>query len=226
MAEADQFFNYYEILEVDTTASGHDIYQAYARIKKTYSLRNPDIFKNFTFDELQELLVLVEEAYSTIGNKDTREIYDQKFSKHFPDYQLASMEFVEEVPEKKAEPIVDIEKAIVVFDPDLIPPGYAKTPLSSYKIDDTLESLIAHQDFFDGAFLGKIRKYKNIPLEELSKYTCISMKYLLALEDNNYNALPAAVFTRGYVNQYCKVLGLDSNTVIASFMKLFNNERK
>ncbi|MCC6137509.1 MAG: DnaJ domain-containing protein, partial [Bdellovibrionaceae bacterium] len=78
MVGTDQFFNYYEILEVGPKATTQEVYQAYARIKKTYSLRNPDIFKSFTFDELQELLVVVEEAYATIGNKDTRDLYDQK----------------------------------------------------------------------------------------------------------------------------------------------------
>lgn len=219
MGSTDQFFNYYEILEVEPKASNQDIYQAYARIKKTYSLRNPDIFKNFTFDELQELLVVIEEAYATVGNKDTREIYDRKFAKMFPDFHLEKMDFI--AVEKPVE-----EEKPVVASADLIPTGFAKTSLSSYKVDDTLESLIAHQEFFDGTFLGKIRRYKNVNLEDLSKTTCISMKYLSALEDNNYNALPAAVFTRGYVNQYCKILGLDPERVIPSFMKLFNNERK
>lgn len=219
MGETDQFFNYYEILEVDPKASNQDIYQAYARIKKTYSLRNPDIFKSFTFDELQELLVVVEEAFATIGNKDTRDIYDQQFVKIFPNFQMEKMDFV-----SSEEEVEDTTPAPV--SPDLIPLGFAKTSMSTYKVDDTLESLIAHQEFFDGAFIGKIRRYKNVNLEELSKLTCISMKYLYALEDNNYNALPAAVFTRGYVNQYCKILNLDPNRVIPSFMKLFNNERK
>lgn len=220
MGETDQFFNYYEILEVDPKASGQEIYQAYARIKKTYSLRNPDIFKSFTFDELQELLVVVEEAFATVGNKDTRDIYDQQFAKVYPEFQLEKLDFVSD--EKK-----EIQEATPADVPsDLIPAGFGKTSLSTYKVDDTLESMIAHQEFFDGAFLGKIRRYKNVNIEDLSKTTCISMKYLNALEDNNYNALPAAVFTRGYVNQYCKILNLNADRVIPSFMKLFNNERK
>lgn len=220
MGETDQFFNYYEILEVDPKASGQEIYQAYARIKKTYSLRNPDIFKSFTFDELQELLVVVEEAFATVGNKDTRDIYDQQFAKVYPEFQLEKLDFVSD--EKK-----EIQEAKPADVPsDLIPAGFGKTSLSTYKVDDTLESMIAHQEFFDGAFLGKIRRYKNVNIEDLSKTTCISMKYLNALEDNNYNALPAAVFTRGYVNQYCKILNLNADRVIPSFMKLFNNERK
>lgn len=227
MGGTDQFFNYYEILEVDPKATSQEIYQAYARIKKTYSLRNPDIFKSFTFDELQELLVVVEEAFATVGNKDTRDIYDQQYAKIYPDFQMPNMDFVApEKVEKTEKKIEKLDESPATVPSDLIPAGFSKTSLSTYKVDDTLESLIAHQEFFDGTFLGKIRRYKNVNLEDLSKNTCISMKYLYALEDNNYNALPAAVFTRGYVNQYCKILNLDADRVIPSFMKLFNNERK
>lgn len=219
MSETDAFFNYYEILEVEPEASAEDIYTAYARLKKTYSLRNPDIFRNFTFDELQELLVMLEEAYSTVGNPDTREIYNQKFSHLLRNFKLEKMDFVSSTREQLASSKAE-ENA------KFIPAGYGKTSLSTYKIDDTLESLIDSQEFFDGQFLSKVRRYKNVDLEVLSKTTCISMKYLYALEDNNYNALPAGVFTRGYVHQYCKVLGLDEKRVLTSFMKLFNNGRK
>ena len=54
-----------------------------------------------------------------------------------------------------------------------------------------------------------MRKYKKVKLEDFSQQTCISIRYLYAIENNNYNALPAAVFVRGYIHQYCKTLNLD-----------------
>lgn len=224
MTETDQFFNYYEILAVPPQATPDDIYRAYAQLKKTYSLRNPDIFKNFTFDELQDLILLIEEAYSTLGNQDTREIYDQKFQvlTHRQQEPLVKPSPEEEVAVEQRATTVDKKTVTEVTTPT----GLGKTPLSTYRVDETLESLIVHQDFFDGKFLGKIRRYKNVELEDLSKTTCISMKYLYALEDDNYSALPAGVFTRGYVHQYCKILGLEAERVLPSFMKLFNNGRK
>jgi curved DNA-binding protein CbpA len=216
MEQTDAITNYYEILEVSPQASEHDIHQAYLNVKKAYSLRNPDIFKSFSFDELQQLLIVIEEAYATIGNKDTREIYDAKFFTANPGLktQLGSVQFVEDEAAEKTE------------NSGTLPEGYAKTTLSIYEIDESFEALIHSQEFYDGIFLGKIRKYKRVKLEDFSQHTCISIKYLYAIEDNNYNALPAAVFTRGYINQYCKLLDLPAEKVISSFMKLYTNGRE
>jgi len=215
METTDALTNYYEILEVSPQASEHEIHQAYVSIKKAYSLRNPDIFKNFSFDELQQLLIVIEEAYATVGNKDTREIYDAKFFVSYPNLktQLGTVQFMED--EIAAEPTSST-----------LPEGYAKTSLSIYEVDESFEALVHSQEYYDGIFLGKIRKYKRVKLEDFSQHTCISIKYLYAIEDNNYNALPAAVFTRGYINQYCKLLGLPADKVITSFMKLFANGRE
>lgn len=243
MTTQDHFINYYDILEVDPKASSFEVYQAYLKVKKTYSLRDPQMFKNFTFDEIQELLTMIEEAYSTIGNDETRVIYDAQFFKVYPHLRskIGTVDFDErpkavlanspQIPspnttlQAQPEPINVITTAQSVA-PNPVPTGLGKTALSSYEIDESFEAQISTQEFFDGVFLGKIRKYKKIKIEDLSQKTCISLKYLYAIEDNNYNALPAPVFTRGYVVQYCKFLDLDADKVIPTFMKLYQNGRE
>ena len=240
----DHFINYYDILEVDPKASSFEVYQAYLKVKKTYSLRDPQMFKNFTFDEIQELLTMIEEAYSTIGNDETRVVYDAQFFKIYPHLRskIGTVDFddsprvilansqqpntpapvITEAPMETVNAITAAQAAPL----NPVPSGLGKTSLSSYEIDDAFEAQISTQEFFDGVFLGKIRKYKKIKIEDLSQKTCISLKYLYAIEDNNYNALPAPVFTRGYVVQYCKFLDLDADKVIPTFMKLYQNGRE
>lgn len=214
--ENDSFTNYYEVLEVAPQATPHEIYQGYLKIKKAYSLRNLEIFKSFSFEEIQQLLILVEEAYATIGNKETREIYDARFFQLYPHLKtsLSHLDFKDDDKKPVERPTSDL------------PSGFAKTPMSVYELDEAFESLIAGQDYYDGVFLGKIRKYKKVKLEDFSQQTCISIRHLYAIEDNNYTALPAQVFVRGYINQYCKILGLDADKVISSFMKLYTNGRQ
>lgn len=212
-----ELINYYEILEVSPQASADEIYDAYSRVKQTYSPRNPELFKTFNIEELQQLLVLIEEAYSTIGNEKTRKIYDKKLFAAYPELEvkLPSLDFKEDKP-------VEESKAT----PKPLPSGHAKTPLSIYPIDDAFEALIESQEFYDGNFLARVRKYKRVKLEDFSQYTCIAVKYLYAIENNNYTALPARVFTQGYIQQYCKVLGLDAKKIIPSFMTLYQNARE
>lgn len=225
----DPTINYYEILDVSPKATDHEVYQSYVRIKQAYSLRNPELFKNFSLDEIQQLLLYIEEAYATIGNKQSRELYDAHFFKHRP--ALATQDFLpslEEPKEEIAEPVKsEIKAAVADVVPAIKPPeGYANTATSIYEIDPTFEALIEGQQFFDGIFLSKVRKYKKVKLEDFSQQTCISIKYLYAIENNNYSALPAQVFVRGYINQYCKMLNLDAEQVIPSFMKLYSNGRE
>lgn len=239
-SSTDYFINFYDILEVDPRATSFEVYQAYLKVKKTYSLRDPQMFKNFSFDEIQELLTLIEEAYSTIGNEETRVVYDAQFFKIYP--HLKSKIGVMDFAEPEDEPAVSVSPGIP--SPSLsasmlssqetisvpmrgeIPVGLGKTSLSAYEVDESFEAQIQTQEFFDGVFLGKIRKYKKVKIEDLSQKTCISLKYLYAIEDNNYNALPAPVFTRGYILQYCKILGLDADKVTTTFMKLYQNGRE
>lgn len=101
------------------------------------------------------------------------------------------------------------------------PSGTGRTPHSNYKIDDAFENEINEAMDFDGAFLQRIRVYKNISLEKLSEATRISRTYLGAVETNDYKSLPAAVFVRGFVVQMARQLGLDEKKVAESYMKGF-----
>jgi curved DNA-binding protein CbpA len=239
IASTEHFINFYDILEVDPRATSFEVYQAYLKVKKTYSLRDPQMFKNFTFDEIQELLTMIEEAYSTIGNEETRVVYDAQFFKIYPHLKskIGVMDFAEPENESATEetPVSAATVSTASLTPQetvsvpvkgTIPIGLGTTSLSAFEIDESFEAQIQTQEFFDGVFLGKIRKYKKVKIEDLSQKTCISLKYLYAIEDNNYNALPAPVFTRGYILQYCKILGLDADKVATTFMKLYHNGRE
>lgn len=224
---SEPIINFYEILEVSPKASQHEIYQSYQKVKKTYSLKNPEIFANFTLEEVQQLAFMIEEAYATIGNQVMREIYDAKFQEAFPPTEPVEIEDSEPELKSEAESAKEaLMEAVIEKTEELNDEGKGSTPLSTYDIDENFEIVISSQDFFDGIFLGKIRKYKKISIEDFSKKTCINQKYLYAIESNNYAALPVPVFTRGYICQYCKLLDLDVDKVVSSFMKLFANGRE
>lgn len=210
---AKDMVNYYEILDVSPKASASEAYSAYQRIKLAYSPRNAELFKTFTIEELQHLLILVEEAYATISNKAMRDLYDAQLFAQLPELatQITNVDF---------EPDEEVAPA-----EETLSPGHQKTALSIYVVDDSFEALIDSQDFYDGIFLSKVRQYKQVSLEDFGRYTCINFKYLQAIEENNYDALPARVFTLGYVKQYCRVLGLDEERITSSFMTLFENAR-
>lgn len=202
-------WNYYEVLDVPSNAPQSDIYQAYLKAKETYSLTNPKIFNVFSEDEACAWLQVIEEAYSIVGHPNSRRIYDQEIS--------VIRDFI--LDEKPTAPT--LQKTVQ----ESLPDGYGKTSISTFSIDKNMEELIRKQDIFDGLFLKKIRTYKNIELQDFSKVTCIALRHLYAIENNNFSVLPAPVFVRGYIIQYCRILELPEKRVVSSFMSLLSNDK-
>lgn len=57
-----------------------------------------------------------------------------------------------------------------------------------------------------GASLRELRVRQGVSLEEVARATRINPRYLEALEADDFAALPAPAFTRGFIRAYCQVL--------------------
>jgi cytoskeleton protein RodZ len=73
-----------------------------------------------------------------------------------------------------------------------------------------------------GEFLQQVRLQHGLDLDDVALATRISPRNLQAMEESNYMALPAEVFTRGFYSLYAKCLALDQHEVLA----LYDRERK
>ncbi|WP_374076307.1 helix-turn-helix domain-containing protein [Bdellovibrio bacteriovorus] len=201
--QATSRYNYYEILELTANAPQHEVTTAYERARSTYSGENPAIYTIFSEQEARELLVLIEEAYQVLGNKILRNIYDQRL--------LSGRASLNDLT---YESILEASKQV-------FPEPKAEKPAASYKKDEAFEKEIAAQENWDGAFLKKVREYKQLTTQRLSEITKINSYYVTAIENMDPANLPAVVFVRGYVVQIAKALGLDDKKVADSYMKNF-----
>jgi curved DNA-binding protein CbpA len=224
----DQTF--YQVLEIPITAAHHEIVAAYQRAKEAYAPDSPALYTMFTPEEAVEIRKLVEEAFLILGNQTKRREYDQRLLNRSP--QPTAKDLPDFAPQKDSafenkstnsnnkSPSNDTAN----FSTSTVPDGFVKSRLSVYEVKPDLEKEIKTQTTFDGAFLRKIRQYKNINLDQLSKETRISRSYLAALESDDYEALPAPVFLRGFVIQVARMLGLDENAVASSYMSRIKKE--
>jgi cytoskeleton protein RodZ len=57
-----------------------------------------------------------------------------------------------------------------------------------------------------GAYLRELRTRRGLSLDELARLTRVASRYLEALEGDQVGALPAPVFSRGYIRAYCQAL--------------------
>lgn len=205
--ESPALFNYYDILEVNPHCHQHEITTAYEKMKLTYAGDNPAIYTMFSEEESRDLLKLVEEAYSVLGNKTLRALYDEKLGKSadktvntsFEQLQVESKTVFNEAPKKTG------------------------TFKIEYPVNESTEKEITSRTDWNGEELKKVREYKKIPLERLSEITKISSFYINAIEEMDPSNLPAPVFVRGYVTQIAKVLSLDEKRVSDGYMKYYKD---
>jgi cytoskeleton protein RodZ len=69
-------------------------------------------------------------------------------------------------------------------------------------------------DFSFGDELRKEREIRGISLNEIADATKISKRFLESIERNDFATLPAPVFTRGFVREYARYLGLNAEEMV------------
>jgi cytoskeleton protein RodZ len=65
-----------------------------------------------------------------------------------------------------------------------------------------------------GDELRREREIRGISLKEIADATKISKRFLEAIERNDHKTLPAPVFTRGFVREYARYLGLNAEEMV------------
>ena len=77
-----------------------------------------------------------------------------------------------------------------------------------------------------GNYLKNERESRGVPLEEIADNTKINMRFLLALENNNYDQLPGEVFIKGYIRSYAKSIGGNAEEILAIYDESVGKLRK
>lgn len=74
---------------------------------------------------------------------------------------------------------------------------------------------------YTGALLHQVRMARGVDLRDVTARTKISAVYLRAIEAEDFAALPAVVYVRGFVTELAKVLHLDPPQVAKTFVRRF-----
>ena len=68
-----------------------------------------------------------------------------------------------------------------------------------------------------GEHLKREREMRGVSLEEISAATRISVKFLEALENEQWAQLPGGIFNRGFIRSIAKFLGMDEDGLVAEY---------
>lgn len=238
--------NYYEVLEIPSTARSEEIYHSYQRAKAAYSSDSLALYSLMSPEECRNILEMVEEAYSILSDPSKRKRYDEarginrEFTLNYNaladrvapqrsevlrsgnnSSSVSSMLREEFTLNSTSTPIVSGDSSPM----ELKDAGTSVTKLVTQKRfaldfvpNADFDKEIESASEFSGEFLKKIREYKNVDLDRLSDMTKVSRLYIQAIEDEDFSKLPAPVYVRGFVFQYAKCLKLKTEVVANSYV--------
>lgn len=76
-----------------------------------------------------------------------------------------------------------------------------------------------------GEILRGAREGKKLTLEGVEAVTKIRKKYLVAIEENDWQKLPSLTYTKGFIKNYAEFLGLDPEFVLPVFRRQSEPDR-
>lgn len=68
-----------------------------------------------------------------------------------------------------------------------------------------------------GTILRQARNRRKVELSEVEAATRIRLRYLRAIEDEEWDVLPGGVYTRGFIRTYAVFLGLDGDRLVSDY---------
>jgi cytoskeleton protein RodZ len=70
--------------------------------------------------------------------------------------------------------------------------------------------------------LARMRKKSGLMLEQIADRTKISLRFLRAIEAEEFDKLPGGIFSTSYLRQYAAAIGYDEAELLAQFDRKMN----
>lgn len=199
--------NYYEMLDIQPGATASQIRSAYNAALQMYQ---PDSLVSYSFfsrEERKKILSLLEKAYSTLINETQKLKYDNELNP--------------QTPTGMAETGEGIKKPVDLFDFNRQATGFAQRKSHNAELkakiaqNRNIAEITARPDI-TGNDLRAIRNELGVTIEAIHQETKIRLDYLIDLEDDKIEKLPAAVFLKGFVRAYLKSLCIEQADEIST----------
>jgi len=208
--------NYYEILEIPIDATPDEVYNGYMRAKNAYSQDSIALYSLMSTEECQNLVQLIDEAYTIISDPHKRRQYDQ--ARGLKDHSFVDSQNRRSHAQEEENNDLSIKQNPQSNKNNMSKIVAVKKFALTYDRDPEFEQEIEQTQDFSGALLKKIREYKNMDLHRLAELTRISKTHIVNIEEENFNNLPAQVYVRGFVYQVAKCLKLNPDLVANSYL--------
>lgn len=192
--------SHYELLGVSPSATEREIKEAYKRLKSIYQPGSLAIYSLFSEEELKKASRALDEAYKVLVDKSSREAYNEELIQQG---RLKS----EELLQKK---------------PTAAPERGQKIAFQEEEVTEEGRFFPQEEHIYKGDFLRRMRIFKQVELNDISKVTKISVETLNKIENDNYEALPNRTYLRSFLIEYARCLQLDPMEVANAYLKHYD----
>ncbi len=80
------------------------------------------------------------------------------------------------------------------------------------------EPLVGEMELI-GARLNQARTMGNLALQDIADSTKISLRFLAAIENDDFSALPGRVYIFGFTRAFARAVGIDEESLIAALQE-------
>jgi DnaJ-class molecular chaperone len=188
--------NYYQLLDVEPSASIAEIQQAYQKLKSIYQPNHISAYSLFSDEDLEKISRRLDHAFALLTNPTRRKEYDISLT------------------ESRDESITKGKDSKV------------RKRLAFSLLDDVKQDKIEQKQqpglIYDGRYLKELRQLKKVSLDEISKITKIRIPILTAIENMDIGLLPERIYLKNFLKEYAKCLKLSPSEVSGSYLHVYD----
>lgn len=210
MTKKIEGMDFYDLLNLRPDASPKEIENAYLLAMATYHEEGLASYGVLSAEERQLVMERIEAAFQTLANPETKKAYDSSILQTRPEFQQRAY-FRKSTDKLEIEDASEEKKFWDRVKSLFTPPWRRKKKGNHKDKQDGKDWLKQESDhYYYGEFLKRVREKRGISLEQIARDCKISLTYLQALEEEDYNALPNGKDLHRLLNRYARCLGLDS----------------
>lgn len=199
--------NYYEILGVAPHVGSGQIQAAYRFTRSLYSGESTPTYGLLDAEERAEMLGLVEEAYSVLGNPSARRDYDLQAAGAGPAPAVIE---AHQPPPSPPRPHRDEPRSQVPAEQAAAAAPVAQPPNPEpVKVPEQV----------NGAVLRALRESRHLSIDQIAALSKVGSRFLRALEEDRHEALPGRVFARGFLIEYARAIRASETELVERYLR-------
>jgi flagellar biosynthesis protein FlhG len=183
--------DHYERLQIPRGASEEEARRAVKRLREFFAKDSLAVQSLYSREELAREHAMITEAFDVLLDPVRRRAYDIST---FPNH---------------SSPAVSTSNS----------EGSATQNADMLKLAAQLAKQLGPDTEYSGELLRRIRESRAIELATVSDKTKIPQQHLQAIEDEDFEKLPAMVYVRGFLVEFAKHLRLDPSQVSKSYLR-------